>query len=149
VEIVRDETSSAPARRTIIGWQQRTWFGGEGATLDSTDTVTWKNDQIKSALSDFQAANPGAPASAYFNSLGMVCKASSGPLPDNVRCEIELPIVVRCGILLGVPGGPPIPKQLEGQVPASLWTSVALLPSGGLKVSTRILPVPEGRLCHR
>jgi len=152
VKIVEDETSSSPARRAIIGWQQRTWFEGDGRAEDWGDSAyrgSWKNHQIESALADFQAANPGTPASAYLNSLGMACKAPSGPSPADVRCEIELPIGVRCDILFGVPGSPPIPKQLEGQVPAILRTSVALPPSGGLEVSTRILPVPGGRLCHR
>lgn len=115
----------------------------------SASPGSWKGHQIESALSGFQAANPGAPASAYFKTLGMICKAPPTPWPDNVRCEIELPIIIRCSTVFLPFGGPPMPRELEGQISATLWTSVALPSSGDLKVSTRILPVPGGRLCQR
>jgi hypothetical protein len=152
LHIVKDETSSSPARRTIVGWQRETLFSGDGRAADagvSASLGSWKGHQIESALSDFRAANPGAPASAYFKMLGMICKAPPTPLPDNVRCEIELPVTIRCSTVFLPFGGPPMPRELEGQVPAVLWTSVALPSSGDLKVSTRILPVPGGRLCQR
>jgi hypothetical protein len=151
--IVRDNTSASPGRKTIIGWQWNTWFEGDGAAKDlgggSSFSDTWKKRQIKSALTDFQIDNPGAPASAYFASLGMTCRPAATPPQDGaVRCEIELPVVIKCNTLVDIPFAAPLPKELRKPLPATLSMGVEVSNAAVLDVATRIPPLSGGRLCH-
>jgi len=151
--IVRDEADT-PGRKTIIGRQWNTWFEGDGVAkdlgVDSNFSNSWKKRQIKSALTAFQIDNPGAPASAYFASLGMTCRpTATSPQDGAVRCEIELPVVIKCGSWVDIPFAAPLPKELRKPLPATLSMGVEVSNSAVLDVFTRISPPLGGRLCHR
>jgi hypothetical protein len=154
LHIVGDETSSPAGQKTIIDWQRETMFGGRGSAGDMNDSNlpdSWKKRQIKPAIADFLVGNPGARASDYFLSLGMTCKPATAASRDGVtRCEIELPIWVECiSKNLWFPGGAPVPKELRKPIPALLHMSVNVSTVAMLDVSTRVEPIPGGRLCHR
>jgi hypothetical protein len=156
LHIVGDETSSPAARKTIIDWERRTTFGGDGVADRSINWslppyYSWTKNQIASAVTDFLAANPGARASDYFLSLGMNCRSGTiTPEADATRCEIELPVWVECSSLnIFFPGGAPVPEELRKPISALLDVSVEVSALTFLDGSAQVVRVPGGRLCHR
>jgi hypothetical protein len=156
LHIVGDETSSPAAQKTIIDWERRTTFGGDGVADRSINWsrppyYSWTKNQIASAVTDFLAANPGARASDYLLSLGMTCRSATiAPKANVTRCEIELPVWVECSSLnIFFPGGAPVPEELRKPISALLDVSVEVSASSFLDSSARVVRVPGGRLCHR
>jgi hypothetical protein len=154
LRIIGDETSSPAARRTIIDWQQLTFFGGNGSGVDANNTNlpgSWKKRHINQAVTEFLASNPGARASDYFLGLGMTCRPVTTVPNDGVtRCEDELPIWIMCRSRNEFfPGGAPIPEELRKPMSALLRVSVDVSASAFLATSARVIAAPGGRLCHR
>jgi hypothetical protein len=153
--IVKDKAPSPSAQTTIIAWQGSTWFGGDGSASDMNDDLassdTIKKRRIKGEIANFLTDRPGERASDYFQSLGMTCNpAAPSPRAGATRCDLELPIQVRCGPTYRfLPGTTPIPKEMQEPIPAVLRMSVELSADTLIDASTRIDPIPGGRLCHR
>ncbi len=111
---------------------------------------TWKKRRIESEVVDFLARIPGARATDYFVGLGMTCRPVIGPEHGVIRCEIELQLWAECWSRnMFFPGGAPVPEELRKPIPALLRMSVDVSASTIREPSTRVLPVPGGRLCHR
>jgi hypothetical protein len=151
--IVPDETSSSPARNTVLDWQQFTLFRSDGSAVDYDNTNLprpWKKRQIAAAIAAFLADNSGARASDYFMGLGMACRPATLPKSDMTQCDIELPILAEC-VSLNVffPWGAPIPAELRKPIPAFLQVRIDASASTVLGTTTRIVPASGGHLCQR
>lgn len=151
--IVGDETSSPAERRAIMEWQRLTAFREDGSSVDVSNANlpgATKKQLISSSLADFLAGQPGSRASDYFLGLGMMCRFGIAPKDDVTRCEIDLPITIKCASLnMFFPGGAPVPEELRKPMPALLRVSVDVSAATLIDMSTRIVPVTGGRLCHR
>jgi hypothetical protein len=153
--ITGDETTSSAGRKAIIAWERGTGFSGDGKESVWIDWsrppyYTWKKNKIASDLTDFLVSNPGAKAGDYFVGLGMTCRHNASIGNDVTRCETELPVWVECASMnVYFPGGAPVPEELRKPIAALLAVSIDVSASEFLDTSTRVLPVPGGRLCHR
>jgi hypothetical protein len=152
--IVKDRSAIPEGPKTIIAWQRETLFGGDGSASDSPGEghprETWKKQRIQADLASFLAGNPERPAAAYFVGLGMSCMTRAVSSKDAAtRCEIELPIWIRCSSLnVFLPWRQPVPRGLEKPMLAHLSMSVGVSANVVLDVSTRVDPIPGGHLCH-
>ena len=154
---VQRNPEPAPAgRATMINWYRHVVFdgegqGGQGPYGEGGTFYSNKDDKIRSEVMDFLADSPGNRAVDYFIHLGMTC----GPAPTSLkgivtRCQVELPVSVRCGPTYQfLPGTTPIPEQMQKALRALLQTSVDLSANAVLRTTSRVAPVPGGRLCHR
>jgi hypothetical protein len=152
--VIKDKAPEPSARATIIEWQGVTMFGGDGSAADLNDLKSAdsnKRRQIKLEIANFLADRPRGQASDYFRSLGMTCGPATPSTKVGVtRCDLELPIQVECGPTYRfLPGTTPIPKEMQGLLPAPLRTSVDLSADTLIDVTTRSDPIPGGHLCHR
>ena len=174
--IVVNDSSGAPARKTILEWQRETLFTGTGHPGEPVETgrgsfISWKRRQITAGLADFLQRNPARQARDYFQSLGMTCAPRDGTR-NVTRCAIELPVEFECRIFRNIPEGlVPLPEQLRGKFAAFLRVKIDAssaefqatlpMPSTPLPVSidastkifistySQVIPSPGGRLCHR
>lgn len=145
-----DETSSSSGRVAILELSAKTIFTGEGRGGLSSDESRRQKLKIEQKLDSFLGDHPGARASDYFASLGMACMSLSNSKSGLVRCEADLPIWARCEKWRFVPfGHVPVPKELEQPIRAVLHVSVSLVDTAVVNVSSRVLAVAGGRLCHR
>lgn len=143
-------------RATMVSWYRQVVFsgdgqGGQGTYGESGVFYSNKDDKIRSEVKDFLADSPGGRAVDYFIHLGMTC----GPAPTSskgivIRCQAELLVSVRCAPTYQfLPGTTPIPEQMQKPLPALLQTSVDLSADKLLTTTSRVDPVPGGRLCRR
>jgi hypothetical protein len=154
--VQRDAEPMPTGRATIVNWYRHVVFdsggqGGQGPYGEGRTFYSNKDDKIRSEVADFLADSPGSRAVDYFIHLGMTC----GPAPTSskgivTRCQVELPVSVRCGPTYQfLPGTTPIPEQMQKPFPALLQTSVNLSADTVLTTTSRVDPVPGGHLCHR
>lgn len=154
--VQRDAEPMPAGHAIIVNWYRNADFGGEGRGGqgpygDGQTFYSNKDDKIRSEVANFLADRPGSRVVDYFIHLGMTC----GPVPTSskgaaARCQVELPVSVRCGPTYGfLPGTTPIPEQLRRPFSALLQTSVDLSAGTVLATTSRVAPVPGGHLCHR
>lgn len=172
--IVEDQDPGPPLRKTLMGWQRRTLFTGDGhpgELVDSNEPPfhSWKKSQIAVAVAEFMKSNPAAGADGYFSSIGMTCAAADG-MNGVTRCQAEVPITNRCTIFVGMPEDRmQVPEPLRDLFRASLRVeassskfvpslqrlmqpfAVPVAPSRAAFIATQsqIVPVPGGHLCTR
>lgn len=145
LSVITDEPSISPSQKPIIDWLNPTRLEGDGSVFDS-----YLVERIKPSITEFFVGNPGVRAHEYFLSLGMACQpAVFAPRVQTTRCEIELPIWVKCQSKNMLPGLVPPPKELRKPIPALLRMSLDVSDRTVLEAQVRIGPVPGGRLCHR
>ena len=152
LSVVTDEPSIPPGQKPMIDWLKATRFAGDGSASDSpaVGRDSDKVRRIKAGITEFFVSNPGVRAHEYFLSLGMTCRpAVFAPRVETTRCEIDLPVWVKCQSKNMLPGVVPPPKEFRKPIPALLRLSLDVSDRTVLDVRTRIDPVPGGRLCHR
>jgi hypothetical protein len=149
--VVSDEVSSSQARMTIMNWQRTTSFRADGSAVEliGSKSNTLKKLSIEKALAEFQAANPDRRPVDYFTSVGMTCSPAVAR-SNAFSCEVELPIAFGCYSLnVYFPWGAPVPAELRNPMPGYLQMKLDVASNGLLNTTTRIAPVPGGRLCQR
>ncbi len=152
MSIDREDKSNVASSRTIVDL-----LSGMGFAADTGEPLGPINDiptgfggtkqDILTAMNRFLASHPKDRPIDYFRELGMTCTPATSTTADVVRCDVELPIQVKCSPRGKM--GPPLPDELQRPMPARLSWQVDISQSALLSGEARVRPVPGGRLCHR
>lgn len=144
---IADEKSGSQARDTLLAWSRHVNFNGNGDTWDGSKA--WRKAEFGRGLASFLETHPGAQARDYLADLGMRCSSISAETSDLTRCEVELSVWVRCTAKLGWLFPAPVPKEMRKPIAAILQMTIDVSASDILDSSTRMAPLPGGRLCER
>lgn len=144
---IADEKSGSQARDTLLAWSRHVNFNGNGDTWDGSKA--WRKAEFGRGLASFLETHPGAQARDYLADLGMRCSSIRAETSDLTRCEVELSVWVTCTAKLGVLFPPPVPKEMRKPIAALLQMTIDVSASDILESSTRMVPLPGGRLCER
>lgn len=145
--------------RIVINWYRSSDFDGDGPGRpgpygDGEVRFLDKEDKIRLEVARFLAESPKGWASDYFVALGMTCGPPSVMSmigATRARCEIELPVRVMCrpSYVSRPLSSAPIPEPFQQPLDAVLHVGVDVSATGVLGTSSRVYPVPGGRLCPR
>jgi hypothetical protein len=150
LQIVDDRATSSMERRAIVSWASSPGFWGNGKSMDWVGAKDKRKEWIALSLISFHKSNPGARARDHFVGLGMACVPVGDPKTELARCDVELPIWVKCAVMMSWPfGATPVPKELQRPIPAVLQMTIDVSASAVLDTSVQVMPIPGGRLCHR
>lgn len=150
LKIIDDKAASTKERQTIIAWASSPGFWGNGESMAWVGANDKRREWITLSLTDFRNSNPESRARDYFISLGTICVPAGDPKAERARCNVELPVWVKCTVMMSWPfGATPVPKELQRPIPAVVQMTIDVSASAVLDTSVQVMPLPGGRLCHR